>query len=480
MIVRHQLLTELVKLWKKGKLVEEVDRLPIELSPRKREVLGRCCIYKERAVWKYKSLPLLGWDMSDEKDELTRLSTYAEKALEREQVAKDNLLCVIDVACSSCLQQNYVVSDLCQGCVARPCQVNCPKDAVRFNKRGRAEIDTNLCVNCGICYQNCPYHAIVYLPIPCEESCPVGAIKKDEDGVETIDESKCIYCGKCLLACPFGAIFEISHTFDVLQRIRENEKVIAIVAPAILGQFNAPIENVYGAIKAMGFYDVVEVAQGAMMTTSHEAEELKEKIASGQPFMTTSCCPSYIELTEKHIPEMKPFVSHTPSPMNYTAQMVKDEHPDATIVFIGPCVAKRKEARKDANVDFVITFEEINSILEGMDIEVESAKTYAVQLSAVREAHGFAKAGGVTGAVKAYLKSEANDIKTVEIFDINKKNIALLRSFAKKKNADGQFVEVMACAGGCITGPVVHNGVKSARRQLERELVKIPGYEDTH
>ena len=76
--------------------------------------------------------------------------------------------------------------------------MNCPKDAIHFKKNGQAEIDHDTCISCGKCHQNCPYHAIVYIPIPCEEVCPVKAISKDEYGVEHIDESKCIYCGKCV------------------------------------------------------------------------------------------------------------------------------------------------------------------------------------------------------------------------------------------------------------------------------------------
>ncbi len=480
MIVRHKLLTDLVRLWNQNQLVEKIDRLPIELSPRRKKTLGRCCVHKERAVWKYKSFPLLGWDMSDEQSELTPLSEYARQALERTGTTKENILCVIDEACSSCVQQNYVVTNLCRGCVARTCYMNCPKNSVSFDKNGQACIDNDTCISCGICHKSCPYHAIVYTPIPCEESCPVGAISKTDDGIEYIDEKKCIYCGKCLNACPFGAIFEISQTFDVLQRIRKGERLIAVVAPSILGQFKAPIDKVYGAFKAMGFHSVIEVAQGAMQTTSNEAEELKEKIAQGQPFMTTSCCPSYIELTEKHIPDIKPFVSHTRSPMHYAAKLAKEQNPDAKIVFIGPCVAKRKEARKDEYVDYILTFEEIGSILHGLDIEIEQAPSFSILFNSVREAHGFAQAGGVTNAVKAYLKEEADKIKTIQISDINKKNIAMLRAFAKTKKAGGQFVEVMACEGGCITGPTSCNDISAGKRQLEQVLVKIPGYEDNH
>ena len=278
MIVRHKLLAKLVNLWKENKLTNEIYRLPIELSPRRSRPLGRCCIHKERAVYKYKLFPLLGFDMTDETDELTPLSEYARQALERKNKQKENILCVIDEACSSCVQVNYEVTNLCRGCVARSCYMNCPKDAIRFRKNGQAKIDHDACISCGKCHQSCPYHAIVFIPVPCEEACPVKAISKDENGIEHIDESKCIYCGKCLNACPFGAIFEISQAFDVLEGIRSGEKMIAIPAPSILGQFNTSIEAVYGALRQMGFADVVEVAQGAMDTVSHEAAELKEKL----------------------------------------------------------------------------------------------------------------------------------------------------------------------------------------------------------
>ena len=406
MIVRHRLLKELVKLWNNNELVDKIDRLPIELSPKRSKHAGRCCVHKERAVWKYKSLPLLGLDMEDETDELTPLSEYAARALDRAENGrpKDNIMCVIDEACSACVQINYEITNLCRGCTARSCQVNCPKKAVHVKESGQAWIDHDACISCGICHKSCPYHAIVYIPVPCEEACPVKAISKDEKGIEHIDESKCIYCGKCLNACPFGAIFEISQVFDVLHRIRKGEQVVAIVAPSILGQFKTTIEQVYGALKQVGFTDVIEVAQGAMDTVSNEAHELIEKLEEGQKFMTTSCCPSYIELVNKHIPAMKPYVSGTGSPMYYAARIAKEKYPDAKVVFIGPCVAKRKEAQRDEAVDFIMTFEEVASVLAGLDIQMEQAKPYSMSFTSVREAHGFAQAGGVMGAVKAYLR----------------------------------------------------------------------------
>ena len=156
--------------------------------------------------------------------------------------------------------------------------------------------------------------------------------------------------------------------------------------------------------------------------------------------MTTSCCPSYIELVNKYIPDMKKYVSTTSSPMYYAARIAKKKHPDAKIVFVGPCVAKRKEAQRDEAVDFVMTFEEISSIFDAMEVNLEIVQPYAMEFSSVREAHGFAQAGGVMGAVKAFLKMEADKINAVQVSDLNKKNIAALRAYAKTGKAPGQFI----------------------------------------
>jgi iron only hydrogenase large subunit-like protein len=258
-----------------------------------------------------------------------------------------------------------------------------------------------------------------------------------------------------------------------LQKIREGEKVVACVAPAILGQFSTSIEQVYGAFKIMGFHDVFEVAEGAMVTTEKEGHELLEKIAEGQAFMTTSCCPSYIELVNKHVPEMEKYVSSTRSPMYYTARIAKEKYPDAKVVFVGPCIAKRKEAQRDEMVDYVLTFDEVGSLMEAFDINVEFVEPYPMKVATVREAQSFAQAGGVTGAVKAFLKMEVNGI---QIADLNKKNIAALRAYAKTGKVPAKFIEVMACEGGCITGPATYSGDKG-KRMMVQNLAK---WKDTY
>lgn len=465
MIIRRQLVRKVVRLFNEGKLVEGIDRIPIEMSPREIPAQRRCCIYKERAVVRYKLMPILGMGIDEEQDELTPLSEFARIAMERKETSK-KVLTVVDEACTSCVKVSYIVTNICRGCVASPCIMNCPKNAIRFNASGNAEIKSDKCVNCGLCKEACPYHAIVYVPVPCEEVCPVNAISKNEQGIEYIDESKCIYCGRCQNACPFGSIFEISNLVDVLKSIKHGQETVALVAPALLGQYDVHPAKVMKAIEKIGFSKVVEVARGAEITTWNEAEELVHRLGEGAPFMTTSCCPSYVELTRKHVEGLKPFVSETRSPMHYAAEMVKSQNPDAKTVFIGPCIAKRKEGIDNEFVDFVLSFSELDTILEAMEINPADCEDIILE-KINSEARGFALSGGVIAAVNA--QNLKIDVKTLSVDGLNKKSINLLKAFSKGK-APAQFIEVMACEGGCIAGPVSHLNLQKGKRNFDKNM----------
>ena len=206
-----------------------------------------------------------------------------------------------------------------------------------------------------------------------------------------------------------------------------------------------------------------------LITTEKESEELKEKLEEGQPFMTTSCCPSYVEMAEKHAPELKKYISSTRSPMYYTAQIVREQHPDAKVVFIGPCIAKRKEARKDDMVDYVMTFEELQSVFEGMDISLDEDKIFRLPIKVAREAHGFAQNGGVTAAVAAHVNG-AFSFTHQQISNLDKKTVALLKAYGKTGKSPAQFLEVMACEGGCISGPSLHTAYDSGRKLFNDAL----------
>jgi iron only hydrogenase large subunit-like protein len=253
---------------------------------------------------------------------------------------------------------------------------------------------------------------------------------------------------------------------DVLKSIREGQETVALVAPALLGQYDVHPAKVLNAIKQIGFSQVVEVARGAEVTTRNEAQELVHKMHEGAPFMTTSCCPSYVELTRKHIEGLKPYVSETGSPMHYTAEMVKTQNPEAKTVFIGPCIAKRKEGIDNPLVDFVLSFSELDTIFEAMDIKPADCEEEMLD-RITGEARGFAVSGGVIAAVKA--QGLQLDVKTLQVDGLNKKSINLLKAFSKGK-APAQFIEVMACEGGCIAGPVSHSNHQKARRNFDKGM----------
>lgn len=465
MIIRRQLVRKVVKLFNEGNLVEGIDRIPLEMAPREESAKRRCCIYKERAVIRYKLMPVLGLGIEEETDELTPLSEFARLATERKEVSR-KILTVVDEACTSCIKVNYTVTNICRGCVASPCIMNCPKNAIRFNASGAAEIKSDKCVNCGLCKNSCPYHAIVYVPIPCEEVCPVNAISKNERGIEQIDETKCIYCGRCQNACPFGSIFEISNLVDVLKSIKEKKHTIALVAPAIFSQYDIHPAKVLKAIEMAGFTKVVEVAKGAEITAKNEALELEHRLKDGHNFMTSSCCPSYVELTEKHITGLKPHVSETASPMHFTAEMVKTELDDAVTVFIGPCIAKRKEAVENEFVDYVLSFSELDSMFEAMEIKPADCEVSDYEIIN-SNARGFAVSGGLISAINA--QDLKIDIKTLSVDGLNKKSINLLKAFSKGKSP-AQFIEVMACEGGCVAGPVGQLNHAKGRRNFENSM----------
>ena len=470
MVIRREIIARLTRLIKEDQLTDQIDRIPLEMAPKEQGARRRCCVHKERAVIKYKTMPLLGFSPEEEEDELTPLSAYAAQALERGEEKPGKTLTVVDEACTSCVKVNYVVSNLCRGCVARSCQMNCPKDAIMINAGGKAQIVEEDCISCGICHKACPYHAIIYVPVPCEEACPVGAITKNAQGVEEIDEEKCIMCGRCINACPFGGIFEISQVVDVLNQISRGGELTAMVAPAIAGQYNVSPGQVINAVREVGFKYVMEVAEGAAMTAKQEAEELHERLEAGCSLMTTSCCPSYIEAVNKHVPALKKLVSETPSPMKLTGQLARERYPDTKTVFIGPCVAKRKEAVDSGVVDYVLTFEELDAIFQGLDIDI-TAMPHETGLEKIpMEARGFAVSSGVTNAVKS--ADENIFIKEVIINGLDKKALGQLKAYARGK-APGNFIEVMACEGGCLAGPCSVVDTRKGKKNFDKALEEI-------
>ncbi|MBO7299756.1 MAG: 4Fe-4S binding protein [Kiritimatiellae bacterium] len=452
--VRRELMIRFVRAFNNGTLETDLDRFAVEMRPRLGQS-SRCCIYHDRAVIKYRLMSLLGFSCEEETDEARTLASYYREAIEREtpvNVAETIPLSVCEAGCSGCPSARVIVTPNCRGCLNRPCMYSCPKGAISIVNQV-STIDYSKCINCGKCTTVCPYHAIVKTTVPCEEACPTGAIHKDPDGHTRIDMEKCISCGNCFSKCPFSAILERSQMLDVMKAIKNGEKVVAMIAPAIEPQIAGSIEQLFTAVSKLGFTDVMEVAIGAEETTAREAEEFKEKMLAGERLMTTSCCPAYVELVRKFVPELMKYVSHTPSPMVLAAEIARKEHPGCKVVFVGPCVAKRIEGARN-NIDFVLSFEELLGMLAGSGIDIIACEPMKLPRAAISDARGFAKSSGVTQAVVNELGNFKDDFKldAKAINGIEKKTISILKLYAAGK-LPGNFLEVMCCPGGCVNGP---------------------------
>lgn len=473
--LRRELMIRVAKLHAEGRLCEEIDRIPLEMAPRDSEAI-RCCVYKDRAVLKYRAMSLLGYGVEDEADELTTLGRYAAEAVSRRRAPAPEPS-VLDIACDSCTRGSHLVTDACRGCVARPCTTSCPKGAVSVIN-GRAVIDQERCVNCGLCAKECAYHAIIYRPVPCEQACPVDAIEKDDRGRIRIDRETCISCGRCITACPFSAVMDRSQMVDTLSALARPGKVIAAVAPAGIGQFSAPFERLVAACKRLGFDEVWEVAAAAEEVARRETAELSERLEEGSPFMTSSCCPAWVESVRRHLPDLTPFVSHTPSPMVLAGEEIRKENRAATVVFVGPCLAKKREAAESGVVDYVISFEELGAMFVANEIDVQECPEERATRVGAALGRGFPVAGGVGRAIRRQFPGE-DSIATALIDGLDAQTIKSVRRIGAQPDNESlrpegaQFLEVMACPGGCVAGPLAYGSAKAALREIKKQGVPV-------
>ena len=464
-LFKRQIDTEVLKSFFNGTLEEDVDKLPIKLVPKSKNT-SRCCIYKERAMVRYRIMEFLGINIEKDDDEYKPLSEYARAVL-NEDPEELPVLTTISAGCYGCPPEQYRISDACRGCFARPCTVNCPKDAIVFID-GKAHIIEEKCIKCGKCYGVCPYHAVLHLPVPCEAACPVGAVHKNEEGVVEIDHDKCISCGKCTMSCPFGAIAERSGIMPVVKMLKRKEKTIAMIAPSIEGQFPGTLSQIKSALLKVGFSKVMEVARGAEVTSVTEAKEVEERIENNEGYMTTSCCPAYMGLINKHLTFLKPIHSTARTPMGYTAEIAQKEFPEYKRIFIGPCLAKRVEGAYTPEVDGVINYSELAALFLALDIDVVTQeKADLGDTSAYKDCRNFAITGGVASCVLCRAENK-DKLRTLKSDGLDKKNVMLMRTWAKKP-PEVDLVEVMCCEGGCIAGPGTIAKPSLAMRMRGRE-----------
>ena len=470
-LLKREILVRLTKMQLDGSLLKNVRFIPKQLAPTGSRSI-RCCIYHDREIIKMRVAARLGFSV-EELDEDTELEDLAAKAFEREKPSWP-MLTVLHDACNACVKTHFMVTNACQGCFARPCEVNCPKKAISVGEDHHSHIDSSKCINCGLCMQNCPYHAIIKIPVPCEEACPVGAISKGEDGHEHIDYDKCIFCGSCMRECPFSAMMDKSQLFDVVKHIMAGKKVVALYAPAIAGQFKVKAGQIKSALSACGFSDTLEVAVGADICAEKEAKEFEERMARGDKMMTTSCCSAYVRAVNIHVPALSPCISDTRSPMHYTAEIAKKNDPDCITVFIGPCLAKRREGFDDELVDYVLSAEELAAFIDAKGIDLASLEDVPIENAPSASARNFAVTGGVAESVKIRL-SDQSILRPVVIDGLNKAGMKQLAMYGKINAGEMKplpntpnLIEVMACEGGCIAGPSVIVNPKIGGVQLKK------------
>ena len=442
--VKHEVLYQVAKLAFDGKLESDKEQLPYQMIPGP-QAQFRCCIYKEREIIRQ------------------RINLVEGKC--PDGTKGGNIIQVIPAACEGCPISRYVVTDNCRKCMGKACQHACKFGAISMG-RDRSYIDPAKCKECGLCAKSCPYNAIADLIRPCKRSCPVDAMTMDENGICRIDEEKCIRCGACIHSCPFGAIGSKTYIVDVINAIKEGKKVIGMVAPATEGQFGSDITMASWktALKKVGFAGMIEVGLGGDMTAAAEAAEWAEAYKEGKK-MTTSCCPAFVNMIQKHFPEVLDNMSTTVSPMCAVSRMVKAQDPDAITVFIGPCIAKKSEVldqKIEDNADYVLTYSEIRAMMRAKEVQLEPDSTSYQEASVFGKR--FANAGGVTAAVVESMK-EMNaecDAKVCKANGAAECKKALLLMKVGKLPED--FIEGMVCDGGCVGGPSSYNDMISTKK----------------
>ena len=452
---------------------DAIEAIPYKITPGDKP-LYRESIWRERAICSERVRLALGLSLRPE-DAPVHLTSGLRGSDIADKYYEPPLMQVIPSACAACEPNMYKVTDNCRGCVAHPCTTVCPKGAVSI-VNGRSVIDQSKCIKCGKCKAACPYDAIAHRTRPCAEACGVKAIETDDLGRAKINADKCVSCGMCMVSCPFGAIADKSQILQLIRALRRGDKIIAEVAPSYVGQFGEQVTpgKLKAALLEMGFADVFEVALGADMGAAIEAEHYAAQVATGkQPFMLTSCCPAWAMLVKRYFPESADKISRTLTPMVATARTIKQKYPEARVVFIGPCAAKKLEASRRtvrSDVDFVITFEELSAMFEAKGIDPESVERRAGMHDATGAGRGYAVSGGVAGAIekciRAYYPDTQVNIQHVEGLEDCRKILLL----AKLGKLNGSLIEGMGCPGGCIAGAGTNIAVNRAAGLVKKTV----------
>lgn len=460
---------------------DAIEAIPYKITPGDRPIY-RESIWRERAICSERVRLSMGLSLRPE-DVPVHITSGLRESDIADKYYEPPLMQVIPSACAACAPNLYKVTDNCRGCVAHPCTEVCPKGAVSI-VNGRSFIDQSKCIKCGRCKAVCPYDAIAHHTRPCAEACGVKAIESDDLGRAKINNDKCVSCGMCMVSCPFGAIADKSQIFQLIRALKRGDEIMVEIAPAYVGQFGekATPGRIKAALLKLGFRDVFEVALGADMGAVAEAHHYVEEVASGkQPFMLTSCCPSWAMLAKRYFPETVDKISNALTPMVATARTIKKKHPEARVVFVGPCAAKKLEASRRtvrSDVDFVITFEELSAIFEAKGIDFEHFDEDEKLNDATGAGRGYAVAGGVANAIDKCIREyyPETEVKIEHCEGLEECRKMLLLAKMGKKN--GCLIEGMGCPGGCVAGAGTNIPIGKAaalvRKMVEGSAEAVP------
>ena len=341
---------------------------------------------------------------------------------------------------------------------------------------------------------DCLLHPEAYAPVwhrgactceedspPCQRACLYQAIRKDETGKIIIDPKACTGCERCIDACRGDQLLASRDTPAMLLRMKEHTgPVYAMVAPAFLGQFGkATPGQLRTAFKQLGFTGMVEVAAFADILTLKEALEFDANIHTDRDFLLTSCCcPLWIAMIRKVYAQLIPHVPGSVSPMVACGRVIKRLHENAMTVFIGPCLAKKAEAReediRDA-VDFVLTFREVQDLFAFAKLRPETLEEDEKEHSSAA-GRIYAKTGGVSRAVQASVK-RLRPHDPIQVHAVQADGITGCRALLErlqKGEISANFLEGMGCVGGCVGGPRAIVDRQQGAKHVERYAAEAP------
>ncbi|MDY2631802.1 MAG: [Fe-Fe] hydrogenase large subunit C-terminal domain-containing protein [Clostridium sp.] len=296
----------------------------------------------------------------------------------------------------------------------------------------------------------------------CQAACPFDAILYDYNNKSTyINYDLCVGCGLCIDSCKDGKLLDKIDFIPIADLIKNNKTVIAAVAPAITGQFgeNVSLDQLRASLIKIGFSDMIEVAFAADMLTIKEAVEFNKHVNGPDDLMITSCCcPMWVGILKRVYKELVPDLSPSVSPMIAAGRIIKKLNPKAKVVFIGPCIAKKAEAKeKDLvnDIDFVLTFQELDNIFKALEIDPSKLEGIPTKDYASKGGRLYARTGGVSIAVSEAIEELYPDksklFKSAKAEGVKECKDILNKALSGEVKAN--FIEGMGCIGGCVGGP---------------------------